>query len=53
MGDRFKGMNIDLIVLVQIDEELAIAGRVLPYVLGMLTVVLLLAYLPVLSLWAL
>ena len=47
------GLNLFVVSGITGTPVLAIAGRVLPYVLGMLAVVLLLAYVPVLSLWAL
>jgi len=47
------GLNLFVVSGITGTPVLAIAGRVLPYVLGMLTIVLLLAYVPVLSLWAL
>ena len=47
------GLNLFVVSGITGTPVLAIAGRVLPYVLGMLAVVLLLAYVPALSLWAL
>ncbi|MDH3772615.1 MAG: TRAP transporter large permease subunit, partial [Nitrospirota bacterium] len=47
------GLNLFVVSGVTGTPVLAIAGRVLPYVLGMLAIVLLLAYVPMLSLWAL
>lgn len=47
------GLNLFVVSGITGTPVLAIAGRVLPYVLGMLTIVLLLAYVPALSLWAL
>jgi C4-dicarboxylate transporter DctM subunit len=47
------GLNLFVVSGITGTPVLAIAGKVLPYVLGMLTIVLLLAYVPALSLWAL
>jgi len=47
------GLNLFVVSGITGTPVLAIAARVLPYVLGMLTIVLLLAYVPALLLWAL
>lgn len=47
------GLNLFVVSGITGTPVLAIAGRIFPYVIGMLTIVLLLAYIPALSLWAL
>jgi C4-dicarboxylate transporter, DctM subunit len=46
------GLNLFVVSGMTGTPVLAIAGRAIPYVLGMLLVVLLLAYVPAISLWA-